>query len=67
MCFRIPKYAKGFELWQGCKRLPFETENGYAVVLLDEGTTEIAVSFDWKLAEICINPKVCERGYEKSG
>ena len=60
VCFRIPQYAKDFGLWQNGKQLPFKEENGYAVVVLNEGTTEISVSFGWKLAEICINPKVEE-------
>lgn len=58
VCFRIPQYAKDFQLQAGDENLPFDTENGYAVVMLQEGTTEITVSFGWKLAEICINPKV---------
>jgi len=60
VCFRIPKYAKDFELRMNGKPLPYGTENGYAVVALDEGAAEITVSFGWKLAEICINPKVEE-------
>ena len=60
MCFRIPQYAKDFGLRMNEKALPYSTENGYAVVVLEEGTTEITVSFGWKLAEICINPKVEE-------
>lgn len=60
VCFRIPKYAKDFELRMNGKPLSYRAENGYAVVVLDEGTAEIIVSFGWKLAEICINPKVEE-------
>ena len=60
VCFRIPQYAKDFGLRMNEKALPYSTENGYAVVVLEEGTTEITVSFGWKLAEICINPKVEE-------
>jgi len=60
VCFRIPKYVKDFELRMNGKPLPYSTENGYAVVVLDEGTTEIVVFFGWKLAEVCINPKVEE-------
>lgn len=57
VCFRIPQYAKDFQLLQSGNALPFETENGYAAVQLPAGETEITVSFDWKLAEICMNPK----------
>jgi DUF1680 family protein len=60
VCFRIPQYAKDFGLWMNGKPLPYRAENGYAVVALEEGITEITVSFGWKLAEICINPKVEE-------
>ena len=60
VCFRIPQYAKNFELRVNEKQIPYSTENGYGTVVLEEGTTEITVSFGWKLAEICINPKVEE-------
>lgn len=60
VCFRIPQYAKDFQLQMNGKPLPYTTENGYAVVYLEAGTAQIAVSFGWKLAEICINPKVEE-------
>ena len=58
LCFRIPQYATDFKIYQNDVALSYETENGYAVVPLNEGTTELAVSFGFKLAEICANPKV---------
>lgn len=56
--FRIPAYTEEFSLSLNGKKSEFSVEDGYAVIQLDEGTYEINVSYNLKLAEICANPKV---------
>lgn len=56
--FRIPAYAKDFSLLLNGAKTDYSIENGYAVLLLDEGTAEIDISFSLKIAEICANSKV---------
>ena len=61
--FRIPSYAVDFSLHLNGKRIKYTVENGYAVILLDEGTADVYISYKLKLAEICANPKVeADRG-----
>ncbi len=56
--FRIPAYAEDFSLLLNGEKVEYSLENGYAVVLLNEGVNEINVSYEPKLAEICANSKV---------
>ena len=56
--FRIPAYARDFSLLINGKQTGYSVENGYAVIELAEGTSEIDVSYKLKLAEICANPEV---------
>ena len=56
--FRIPAYAEKFYLSLNGKKVEYSLENGYAMILLDEGTSELSVSYELKLAEICANNKV---------
>ena len=56
--FRIPAYAVDFTLLLNGKKADYAVENGYAVLMLDEGSYKLQVTFAPKLAEICANPTV---------
>jgi len=56
--FRIPAYTEDFSIKINGKKANFENQNGYAVLSLDMGETEIWVEYNEKLCEICANEKV---------
>ncbi|MBE7037936.1 MAG: hypothetical protein E7404_03435 [Ruminococcaceae bacterium] len=56
--FRIPAYAQDFCLLINGRKTEYSLENGYAVIELTEGIFELDVSYNFKLVEICANPKV---------
>ena len=58
--FRIPAYAEEFCVCINGNKAEYSVENGYAVITLGTGESEIVVSFKNKLTEICANPKVAD-------
>lgn len=56
--FRIPAYADDFCLHINGEQGEYSLENGYAILILNEGITKLSVSYKLKLAEICANLKV---------
>lgn len=58
LSFRIPAYTEDFSLSLNGKACDYSTENGYAVLLVEEGSYNIDVLYKLKLAEICANTQV---------
>ncbi len=55
---RIPSYAKDFLVEINGNKKDFEIQNGYAVLNLEKGETQISISYNEKLCEIYANQKV---------
>jgi DUF1680 family protein len=57
LLLRIPAYAKNFAVSVNGKPVVTDAQDGYAKLSLAAGEWEIAVSFEQKLAEICLSQK----------
>lgn len=57
LCLRIPAYAKNFSVSANGEPIAIDAQDSYARLELAAGEWEIVITFEQKLAEICLNPK----------